>query len=68
MCDYCSSDPAEREAAQRFDARTADRLDELAAFYRGLASGRIKPHPTQHEWDGPKNSAKLVMRELIELL
>jgi acyl transferase domain-containing protein len=61
MCELCSN--ATRQSAERRHVFVADELDRLAAQYRALAAGRIKPHT-----DDAKNvssTAHLVLRELV---
>lgn len=44
MCNLCSNDPNEREKARKYQEIIADDLERLAANYRDMAHGRIKPH------------------------
>jgi len=44
MCDLCSTDEKEREAARSQLRYEAERLRELAAYLESIASGSVKPH------------------------
>jgi hypothetical protein len=62
VCDLCGPDP--KRGVDRCH-RLADALDRMAAYYRDMAEGRIKPHSKDcvHR---VVPTAKGVIRDLVE--
>lgn len=64
MCDHCDPNPDVRERASKEAERLSLTLKNLALFYAGVASGRIKPHT--NEYVDQSIYARQVIRRLIE--
>lgn len=65
MCDYCGPEEA-RRAAARADMDRAKKYEEIARFYREVASGFIKPHTEAFKLSVP-TCLRALIHELIDL-
>lgn len=63
MCDLCTTNESERTAALNENRHIADELEEMARFYREIASGERKPHT--NAMDIPTIRAASVIRHLV---
>lgn len=63
MCNLCGTEK-ETRAARDFNVAFADNLERLAAKYRDLAYGRLKPHTEEMKRVGPL--AHSIIRHLVE--
>ena len=64
MCGLCSDDAEERQRAQQFSSRMAERLRDLASVYERMASGAVKPHSDEAKDAG--YLARGLIRALVE--
>lgn len=63
MCNLCSNDEQEREAARKTALFHAEQMEALAAAYRHMAHGKLNPHSDEAKKVGAV--ARSLVRELV---
>jgi hypothetical protein len=64
MCQFCDSDPIEKQKARQHAHRVADELQKMSNYYKRMADNRIKLH--SEEMRPVTLTAHRLIRELVE--